>query len=368
MKILIPDGTNTHALRVITCLKHALACEIHVISRHKYSKTRFSRYCDIYHYSRAQTPAQRLGQTLEIADKYRIEVIFPIVPEGIMLVDQNRRQFDKYIIPPGPKAKQVAMAEDKWRFCRFMAKHNLSCVPTVLIDQGRISCGDALEQLRFPVVYKPAHGQGGDGIVRLDSRESLERFLHAERPGRGIIQEYIRGHDLVCSVLCLKGRIVCHTMHKPIHLDKEGFAFARSMRFVQEDIRIMQAVAPLMSALRWNGIANIDMRYCPRRDKVCVLELNARYWATLLDSMSVGVNFPYLALRAATGEQITPARYADRYCFTTGQWLRNKLGRYGPDSMIQIQLRDTNIGYLLKDPLPRLLGTAFRVLAKKQLI
>src|SRR2546428_697479 len=49
-----------------------------------------------------------------------------------------------------------------------------------------------------------------------------------------------------------------------------------------------------MQALKWSGIVNIDFIYDENDKQAKILEVNPRYWQSLLGSLFAGVNFPYL--------------------------------------------------------------------------
>ena len=47
-----------------------------------------------------------------------------------------------------------------------------------------------------------------------------------------------------------------------------------------------------MQALKWSGIVNIDFIYDENDKQAKILEVNPRYWQSLLGSLFAGVNFP----------------------------------------------------------------------------
>ena len=55
----------------------------------------------------------------------------------------------------------------------------------------------------------------------------------------------------------------------------------------------------LMQALKWSSIVNIDFIYDENDKQAKILEVNPRYWQSLLGSLFAGVNFPYLAYLAS---------------------------------------------------------------------
>lgn len=52
-----------------------------------------------------------------------------------------------------------------------------------------------------------------------------------------------------------------------------------------------------VEATQYHGVGEVDSRYDPSTDTYQLLELNPRFWASLLYSLEAGINFPELLLR-----------------------------------------------------------------------
>lgn len=66
----------------------------------------------------------------------------------------------------------------------------------------------------------------------------------------------------------------------------------------------------LVNAMHWTGIANIDM-VLDERDGCFLIEMNGRYWTSMLGSYRAGVNFPDLACLDALGSEVPRSGYRD---------------------------------------------------------
>jgi predicted ATP-grasp superfamily ATP-dependent carboligase len=53
----------------------------------------------------------------------------------------------------------------------------------------------------------------------------------------------------------------------------------------------------LLEATRYSGVGHLDGRYDPRTDDYRILELNPRFWGSLLYSTNAGLNYPELLVR-----------------------------------------------------------------------
>lgn len=162
----------------------------------------------------------------------------------------------------------------------------------------------------FPALLKPARGSYGRGIVYLERPEQARAFAGADVPGGYILQSYVEGYDVDCSVLCVDGRIVAHTIQRGFLPGYHRFGAPAGIEFVH-DRRVYDVASHAMRALCWSGVAHIDLRWDRTDDTIKVIEINPRYWGSLLGSLVAGVNFPYLACAAAAGEKVIDAGFRE---------------------------------------------------------
>lgn len=80
------------------------------------------------------------------------------------------------------------------------------------------------------------------------------------------------------------------------------------IEFVNDEA-VFAVTSRLMSELKWSGVAHIDLRYDRRDGKVKVLEINARYWSSILGSLAAGMNFPLLSCQSAMGILVASRGY-----------------------------------------------------------
>jgi carbamoylphosphate synthase large subunit len=166
----------------------------------------------------------------------------------------------------------------------FMDVHDIPRPSTVVVAAGS-PMPERVSALTFPVLVKPPFESGGDGIRRFEKMQELESFLAGRTDGQDwIIQEYVRGSDIGVNVLCAHGRIIAATVQHAIAPSSTSFAPAIGFEF-RDDALAMNVAERLVEKLGWSGVANIDMRLDARSQVPLVLELNGRYWLTLLGSL-----------------------------------------------------------------------------------
>ena len=126
---------------------------------------------------------------------------------------------------------------------------------------------EMLDEWEGEILMKPVRSSFGRGIVRFVNKKHLKEFLIANKIelSNFFFQPYIDGSDLTVNVIASKG----------IHI------------------------------LNWNGIACFDLRRDKLSGEIFILEINGRFWASLLAALKRGgINFPLLMAKYAMGEQI----------------------------------------------------------------
>jgi predicted ATP-grasp superfamily ATP-dependent carboligase len=120
----------------------------------------------------------------------------------------------------------------------------------------------------------------------------------------------------------------------------------------------MNGAESLISELGWSGVANIDMRFDARHHMPLVLELNGRYWLSLLGSLNAGVNFPLLACEICLGElRANRKPHSARYFYGRDSVLLSLVG----GGKLRIKPQETNLRYF--DPYPDAIRSAKNVAA-----
>jgi len=127
-----------------------------------------------------------------------------------------------------------------------------------------------------------------------------------------------------------------------------------AMELVRQD-DVLEIGQKLLSALHWSGVAHIDFRRDSRDGQVKIIEINARYWGSLLGSLVAGVNFPYLACLTAQGVSFPMPKYQlSKYAYTTTAIKEGLCWFLGKSSLNGFSFRETGLRFFLTDPLPEI--------------
>ncbi|MEN9561838.1 MAG: hypothetical protein RIR73_82 [Chloroflexota bacterium] len=343
LSILIPDGDSPFAPHVLACLARIRGVQVHLISKKKNPLTRFSRKTYSFHLlSEGQTLLQGVA---EVCARQKIDLCIPVDTDGIYYFAENREALRHLVaLSVIDSAQNFRRVWDKGLLADFLFRQGL---PHPLTATTRA----AFDSLQFPVLIKPRLWGGGVGIEKFAERGMLLKKIEAE-PGffdEYVVQSFLEGSDIDCSVLCKDGEILAYTIQRGLFANIEaGFQAADAIEFIH-DADVLQVTSKLMRALCWNGVAHVDLRR-GIDGRVVVIEINPRFWGSLEGSLHAGVNFPQLLLTLSLGESFQQPEFSNlRYAgaFST---IKRKLKRKPSVSL----LRETNLPNYFYDPLPML--------------
>ncbi len=309
INILIPDGHSTWALSVINCLAKQSDMRLFVLSNKKRTATKFSKHTSYYRFypKNDDTSWLKIINTEIIANK--IDVVIPIAEIEIKFFIDYSQQVSKRAkvvhLPPKPS---FDIAINKMKLGEFCFEHQIPYPQSVLFKdhESILTNGNSIS---YPVLLKPFNQKGGDGIVKFNSKKQIEDYINKNTHQDGyFIQNYIEGYDIDCSVCCIDGTILTHTIQKGYLPGHTPYAPHLGVEFLNND-EVLKVVEQLMKTLNWSGVAHIDLRYDHKANTYNVIEINARFWGSVEASKAAGVNFPLEAIRLALGQKIESVTY-----------------------------------------------------------
>jgi predicted ATP-grasp superfamily ATP-dependent carboligase len=354
--VLIPDGESPFALKVLRCLAEVPGLKVSALSGDPGAPIRFSRHLSRFvTHTADKSDEARLDAMLQALKKLKADVVFPVDQATIRLVAAYRDEFESVAaLPPIVTPDVFDIASDKWLLTDFLRKGNIPYPATILFRPVEFKSGDHFEGLSYPVLVKPRDSSGGRGIVFFTNKVELTQFLrNQENSADFIIQEFIPGYDLGCSVLCRNGEILAYTIQRGIVPAKKRFHTPAGIEFIHQE-QVIDSVEKLMRVLNWSGVANIDFRYDETDKQVKILEINPRYWQSLLGSLVAGVNFPYLAYLASLRIDFPRPEYRFVPFTYSGALFGILLKKYLAGEQKISDIRNSSLIFTMRDPVPEL--------------
>ena len=362
LSVLIPDGESADAVSVLRCLGAVPGLRTSVLSQDLLAPIRFSRHHVQFRSQPGhESDEQRLAAIHQAAALTRADVVLPVGQPTIRLLSAHRDALPSGVaVAPLPDIEAFDIAANKWSLAQWLTGAGFRCPPTVLCQPGAES-DRSLSAIPFPVLIKPTNKAYGEGIKRFESLSELLRFVREHPPSREfIVQSFVEGYDIDCSVLCQTGTILACTIQKGFMAGDHRFGAPGGVEFMHDD-ETYDVVARIVKALNWSGVAHIDLRRDERDGHVTVIEINPRFWGSVIGSLAAGVNFPYLACLAGLGLALPEMEYR-HIRYVAGRAALRQIRR-GSFSLGNIA-GSSSLGFLLRDPLPELFGSCIQAYRK----
>ena len=153
------------------------------------------------------------------------------------------------------------------------------------------------------------------------------------------------------------------TIHEGVLARARKFGPPTGIKFIDSN-PALDVVQKLISALNWSGIASVYLRYDIQDDQVKVLEINPRYWGSLLGALSAGVNFPYYACLAGMGIPFNRPDYQQKYYLTGSATIQQSIKKFLGKSHVDFYFSDTSWKYGITDPLADFARVSRSILSK----
>jgi biotin carboxylase len=352
--VLIPDAESGHALPVIRCLSEIKGLVIHTLSKDPKASLRYSLRSRSFRIAEIDENNElKADFIIKAIRRTNADIIFPVDEAAVNFFSRNLEQFKKIVdLPPIPSVDVFQKSINKYLLAEFLGDNDIPSPLTIFAGKTD-EFYSKLKSMHFPVLAKPAIGNGGIGIQRLNNYEKAEKFFKEELNGffgDYVAQEFIDGYDIDCSILCRDGEIIAYTIQRGIIPRARSFAAPGGIQFLKND-DLLNVVNRFVKQLKYNGIAHIDLRYDNLTKTYKILDVNARYWGSLTGSLLAGVNFPYLACLMAKGIKFKKPEFNHGF-YTDHITATRKLIRgifHKTDQ--KIRFKETDYKYILQDPI-----------------
>jgi len=342
--VLIPDGEKMYSFHVVYCLKkacpnlHFIACSDKFNSSFQYSK--FVRKCYRLNCEEDQDSIY-FEEILRIIRKENVNLLVPCTTAGIDFTLRHRKALEiECDIVPLPERETFDLVSDKWALFKTLIANGIPTPETVLYRDA-----DQFKTIQYPVLLKPINGESGVNIRKLDQLPGPSFIQTLESAGEDyIIQEYIDGYDIDCSILASEGTLLAHTIQMNLGEKARYSPGNDRIQFLREN-KVLETVRKTCELLEWTGVAHIDLRYDNERKVYHIIDFNPRFWGSILGSYSAGVNFPYLLYLMSCNIRFESPEFKEKLFVSLRQFLKDAFSR-----SLKYGLRDTNLEFIIADP------------------
>ena len=349
------DGDSNISLYTARCLAQVPDVRLFALAEADWTPLRFSRHrVEYILVDKYADDVERLEIVLQVIREKQIDMVMPIEDDAVAFVSHCRQELEGVTaVMPTPSLDMLKTATDKWQLAQFLEKHHIPGPKTILFT-GNEQVEAQVAELHLPILCKPAYGRSGNGIRFFDDADAClahlrQMKLEVETPSF-MIQSYVDGYDVDCSVLCQDGKILAHTIQKGFIPRSSQFAPAAGIEFINHE-EIMDLVTRLMQKMNFSGVAHLDLRSEAETGRIKLIEINTRFWGSVVGSLVVGVNFPHLACLAGLNRSFEYPDYRLGRYVDFSAVIKEGIRRIVRKNSHDFGWNDTGLRYLLVDPL-----------------
>ncbi len=303
--------------------------------------------------------------------KLKAEVLIPVFEETF-LVAKHRDLLSQYVKLVLPSYEQILIAHNKDKWEPIARSLNIPVPKTATIEDIQNHSPD-VQSLSYPVLIKPKQGGGAWAIKQINSAQELKTLLnqplYLDRPwGRFFIQEKIIGETLCVALLFCNGAYRAKTAYKQLrdYPVSGGQATLRiSIHNKDAEINFQR----LLEELKWHGVCQADFVVDGSTGIPYLIDINPRFWGSLVQGIACGVDFPYILYRMAIDGDVK--QIPDFKIDVMTRWLGGDLMTFFPllresknklefikNFIVSDSERATYDDFSLKDPFPFLFWIA----------
>jgi predicted ATP-grasp superfamily ATP-dependent carboligase len=223
-------------------------------------------------------------------------------------------------------------------------------VPRFIQKENKEDLIKAISSWETEFIMKPSKSSFGRGIIRFKNIEEFEIYSVQNEINYSniLFQPYLQGSDITANVLAFNGEVLYHTVQETPIKTNSNFVSGDDFVF-KPDENVITLVKQAIKKLNWSGIACFDLRRNNSSGEIYILEINGRFWASLVAAYEKGgINFPLLIVQLAFDEKIEKQVHKYNKQISLSNLMKGLM------KLESISILDTKYIPYLKDPIARI--------------
>lgn len=312
-KILLLDAYST---RTLACVRSWGRRDIEFVvgGETRWDMSLFSRYAKqkcLY-----TSPKKDVSKFIEDVNhhcrQFAADHVFPTSEAAIMACSEFENELES--VPIIPSRSNISTVFSKINTLRAAQSLGIPIPETTYISEENIQSLRWVAN-KFPVVVKsesseimlPEKAVTSGKTFYAFNEDELERECKS-RVAKGqslLLQEFIDGYGVGISGLFLKGEPVALIGHRRIRESNPmggPSAVAESIEIAPD---LLRSTIALLDLIGFTGPAMIEYKVDRRTGQAYLMEINGRFWGSILLALAAGLDLPYLYWKMLNGMQIS---------------------------------------------------------------
>lgn len=235
-------------------------------------------------------------------------VLIP-VHEETYLIAKHKDRLSSDLRTVIPSYEQILITHNKDRCGQFAGELGIPVPQTYRVDELK-SAYNKMAYLHYPLLIKPKQGGGAWGITQINSSNELKVLLSQDSYyglpwERFICQQKVLGETHCVAMLFREGEIKAKVTYKQIR-DYPVTGGQATLRVSISNPTAEDYLFELLKKLKWHGVCQADFVVEKETQIPFLIDINPRFWGSLVQAIASGVDFPYLIYRIAVDGDIEP--------------------------------------------------------------
>jgi len=312
MGVIVTNASSVKAL-VVTRSLGRKGITVITTDCERISPTFFSKYSSSHFLSPSaeKSPIAFIEALLGQVKRGNTEVLMPINSVETLLISKFKDRFSKFAKVPFEDYSKMIQLHDKEKLMRIAKEFDIPIPTTYSIKDVSEICKIA-KFLEYPVVIKLKRSTSSRGVsYAFLEEEFIAKYKqtilkHNLSPHNyPLIQEYIPGDSYGVSVLFNHGDLRAIFVHKRLR-EYPITGGPSTLRVSVRHPEMEKIATNLLGQFEWHGIAMVEFKLDKRTKKPVLIEVNPRFWGSINQAVTAGVDFPYLLYKMAIEGDVEP--------------------------------------------------------------
>lgn len=264
---------------------------------------RYSKYCRNFFYCPEFIKDEFVDFLIELAISQNIRnwVLIPSNDHAVFTISKHKKRLEEYFKVITPSLEIIENIYDKSKLLMMAEDIGIPIPETFYLSTPD---EDFPQSLRFPVITKGRHGlsfyktlgkkvflANNEVELRAQLKLIFEKYDIRATITQGLIPQNNENKTISFTAFCERGEIKTYWMGVKLREHPIRFGTATCAKSVYLEECYNHSV-PLLKALNYTGVCEIEYLKDLRDDKFKLVEINARTWLWVDLAKRCGINYP----------------------------------------------------------------------------
>ncbi|WP_342304725.1 ATP-grasp domain-containing protein [Methanolobus sp. ZRKC5] len=312
MSAIVTNAASSKCL-VVTRSLGKRDIDVTTLGYNRFCPTFYSKYSNNYLMvpSPKNFPAEYIKQLVKVVNSGKIDVLMPVNSVDTLLISKFKYKFTPYIKVPFSDYDQMLQLHDKVQLSKIAGDLGLP-VPISYEISSMDELKNVASSAEYPLVIKLRNTTSSVGISYAHTpeefvfnfKETIEKFNLTPNQ-YPLVQEYIPGDGYGVSSLYNQGDLRAFFVHKRLR-EYPVTGGPSTLRTSVRHSKMEKISRELLEHMGWHGLAMVEFKLDSRTNKPYLIEVNPRFWGSINQAVSSGVDFPNLLYDMAVEGDVQP--------------------------------------------------------------